>query len=387
MQKPTREEAIMNIKRAVSVAAATVAALFACVSSAFAEELVYGSWIPAGEYVNRVGLPRIFADIAKETNGAVKWKLVPGGQLADPKSTFSAVHDGLIAAGLGISSYVPSTVPAINTIYSTIVFGDDNVATSGAALETMTLNCPACLAEMRKLNAVPLSGWVAGPYYLACREPIRSLAELKGKRVRATGGNNELMAVLGAVPVSATLVEAVGLLQRGGLDCQFGTHGWLKVFGYGDVVKSVTDLPLGMTGPAVGVMLNRDVWNKFTAEQRSVHLRAAARLSAMLSLGQFVVEEEQVLKELMKTKNLTLVKVTDPQDFDAVVTKYEATQRARNIENAKKFHVANPEAILDAYAANLKKWRGLSKGIGRDVDQFTAAIQREVYDKVDPTRF
>ena len=377
----------MNIKQRLSAAAATLAALLLCVSSAFAQELVYGSWIPAGEYLNRVALPRIFADIAKETNGAIRWKLVPGGQLADPKTTFTAVHDGLMAAGMGISTYVPSTVPALNTIYSTIVFGDDNVATSGAALETMTLNCPACLAEMRKLNAVALSGWVAGPYYLACREPVRSLAELKGKRVRATGGNNELMAMVGAVPVAATLVEAVGLLQRGGLDCQFGTHGWLKVFGYGDVVKSVTDVPLGMTGPAVGLMLNRDVWNKFTPEQKKLHMKYAARLSAMLSIGQFVVEEEQVLKELMRTKNLTVVKVTDPQDFDAVVARYEATQRARNIENAKKFHVANPEAILDAYAANLKKWRGLSKGIGRDVDKFTAVIQREVYDKVDPARF
>ena len=377
----------MNVRHALSAAAATVAALFACVSSAFAEELVYGSWIPAGEYLNRVALPKIFADIAKDTNGAIRWKLVPGGQLADPKTTFTAVHDGLMAGGMGISTYVPSTVPALNTIYSTIVFGDDNVATSGAALETMTLNCPACLAEMRKLNAVALSGWVAGPYYLACREPIRSLAELKGKRVRATGGNNELMAMVGAVPVAATLVEAVGLLQRGGLDCQFGTHGWLKVFGYGDVVKSVTNMPLGMTGPAVGMMLNRDVWNKFTPEQKKLHMKYAARLSAMLSIGQFVVEEETVLKELMTTKNVTVVNVTDPQDFEAVVARYEASQRARNLENAKKFHVANPEAILDAYAANLKKWRGLSKGIGRDVDKFTAAIQREVYDKVDPTRF
>ncbi|HYX67232.1 MAG TPA: TRAP transporter substrate-binding protein DctP [Burkholderiales bacterium] len=377
----------MNVRYALSAAAATVAALFACVSSAFAEELVYGSWIPAGEYLNRVALPKIFADIAKDTNGAIRWKLVPGGQLADPKTTFTAVHDGLMAGGMGISTYVPSTVPALNTIYSTIVFGDDNVATSGAALETMTLNCPACLAEMRKLNAVALSGWVAGPYYLACREPIRSLAELKGKRVRATGGNNELMAMVGAVPVAATLVEAVGLLQRGGLDCQFGTHGWLKVFGYGDVVKSVTNMPLGMTGPAVGMMLNRDVWNKFTPEQKKLHMQSAARLSAMLSIGQFVVEEETVLKELVTTKNVTVVNVTDPQDFDAVVAKYEASQRARNLENAKKFHVANPEAILDAYAANLKKWRGLSKGIGRDVDKFTAAIQREVYDKVDPTKF
>ncbi|OGA66252.1 MAG: hypothetical protein A3F77_15995 [Betaproteobacteria bacterium RIFCSPLOWO2_12_FULL_67_28] len=363
-----------------------MAAAFAASQPTSAQELVYGSWLPAGEYLSRVALPKIFEGIARDTNGAVKWKLVAGGQLADPKTTFSAVQDGLMAAGIGIASYVPSTVPAVNTIYSTIVFGDNNVAASGAALETLTLNCPACLAEMRKLNAVPLAGWVAGPYYLACREPVRSLAELKGKRVRATGGNNELMTMLGAVPVAATLVEAVGLLQRGGMDCQFGTHGWLKVFGYGDVVKSVTDQPLGMTGPAIGLMLNRDTWNKFTLEQKKVHLKYAAQLSAMLSLGQFVVEEERILKELVQTKGLSVLKVNG-QEFDAVASKYEAIQRARNVENAKKFHVPNPEAIVDAYAANRKKWEGLSKGIGRDVDKFAAAIQREIYDKVDPGKF
>jgi TRAP-type C4-dicarboxylate transport system substrate-binding protein len=352
---------------------------------ASAQELVYGSWIPAGEYVNRVSLPKVFETIAKETNGAVKWKLVPGGQLADPKTTFQAVHDGLMAAGLAIPSYVPSVVPAAFTIYSTIVFGEDNVATSAAALETLTLNCPECLAEMKKLNAVPLSGWVAGPYYLACRSPVHSLAELKGKRVRGVGGYNELLNMYGAVPVGATLVEAVGLLQRGGLDCQLGTHGWLKVFGYGDVVKTITDQPLGMTGPAIGLMMNRDAWNKLTPDQKQVHLRAASRLSALQSLGQFVIEEEEVLAELKKTKGITMAKAA-ARDFDAVAAKYDKIQRERNIENSTKLGVKNPAAIIDAYAAARKKWGALSKAIGRDVDKLTAAIQREIYDKVTPDK-
>lgn len=374
----------MTIRRRVfSIAAGALAGVLVASGPASAQELVYGSWLPAGEYLNRVALPKVFEGIAKETNGAVKWKLVPGGQLADPKTTFQAVQDGLIAAGIGIASYVPTTVPAVNTIYSTIAFGDDNVATSGAALETLTLNCPSCLAEAKKLNSVPLAGWVAGPYYLACRTPIASLADLKGKRVRATGGNNELMAMLGAVPIAATLVEAVGLLQRGGMDCQFGTHGWLKVFGYADVVKSVTLQPLGMTGPAMGLLMNRDVWNKFTPQQKKVHLKYAAQLSAMLSIGQFVVEEEVVLNDLLKTKGITTVK-TNAREFDAIAVKYDAVQRARNIENATKFGVQNPAGIIDAYAASRAKWGGLSKGIGRDVDKFAAAIQREIYDKVDP---
>lgn len=375
----------MTIKRVFSIAAGALAGALVASSPASAEELIYGSWLPAGEYLNRVALPKAFAAIAKDTNGAITWKLVPGGQLADAKATYDAVKSGLLAGGMGISSYVPNLIPSINAIYNTVVFGDDVVAASGAALETATLHCPSCIAELKKINAVALSGWTSAPYYLVCREPVRSLADLKGKRVRATGGYVELMRQADAVPVAATLVEAVGLLQRGGLDCEFGVHGWLKIFGYADFVKNLTDYPLGMTGPAIGMLLNRDVWNKMTPEQKKIHLKAAAYVSAALGLGQFTIENDQIFQELQRTKGLTAVKA-DKQGFDALVSKYEPIMRQRNIDNAKKFGVADPAALIDAYAVARKKWALLSKDIGRDIDKFAAAIQREIYDKVDPNR-
>jgi len=365
-------------------ALAALAASFAA-GHAFAVELIYGSWPPQGEYLNRVTLPKVFETIAKETNGAITWKLVPGGQLANPKTTFQAVSDGLMASGLGISTYVPNVVPSLNTIYSTLVFGDDVVAASGAALETLTLHCPSCLAEFRKINIVPLSGWTSAPYMLACREPIKSLADMKGKRIRATGGSTELMTMAGAVPVSATLPEAVGLLQRGGLDCQFGVHTWLKTFGYADVAKHLTNYPLGLTGPAIGLMMNRDAWSKLSVEQKKIHVRQAAFISASLAIGQFVLENEDILNDLSKNKGLDVVK-PDPKGLAELTARYDAAQRAANIKNAKEFGVADPGAIIDAYAAARKKWSGLSKAVGRDIDKFTDAIWREIYSKVDPDK-
>ncbi len=123
---------------------------------------------------------------------------------------------------------------------------------TGAALETLYFNCPECLEEIKKLNAVSLGGWTSSAYLLACTTPVKSLADLKGKRVRATGGNAEMLKMAGAVPVGATLVEAVSLLQRGGLDCQHGIADWLRTFGYADFAKYVVDMPLGLTGPALG---------------------------------------------------------------------------------------------------------------------------------------
>ncbi len=373
----------MSIHRPILAAATALALAVPAVHEARAVEFTYGAWPPAVEYLNRVGLPKVFALIEKETHGAVKWKDVAGGQLAGPKETFQAVQDGLMQAGLGISTYVPNRVPALNVIYSTVVFGSDTVGATGAALETLTLHCPQCLADFKKMNAVPLAGWTSSPYQLDCREPVKSLADLKGKRVRATGGNNDLMQMAGAVPVAATLVEAVSLLQRGGLDCTFGVTGWLKAFGYADFAKYLTDYPLGLTGPAIGLMMNRDAWNKLTKDQKIAHMKGAALLSAMESIGQFVVENEEILHWVEKNKGVKVVKA-DTKEFDELATRFDAAQRKTIIANAEKFGVKNPGEIIDTYAKMREKWGKLSPGIGRDIDKFADAIWNEIYAKVDP---
>lgn len=365
-----------------SIAPVAVALALAAAQPAGAAELVYGNWTPAREYQNVNVMPEAFRMIEKETNGAIKWKLVPGGQLADAKATFAAVKDGLMQGGLGIVTYVPNVIPSVYAIYSTLIFGaDDPVAASGAAMETMYLHCPSCLEEIRKLNAVALGGWVSSSYVLACREPVKSLADLKGKRVRVTGGGAEMFKLAGAVPIGATLTEAVSLLQRGGMDCQYGITDWLRTFGYGDFTKYVTDYPLGMSGPALGLYLNRDTWNSFTPEQKKVHLKVGAWMMAKMAIGNFIVANEDGLKMLMKDKGVSLVKVGS--DFDAVPAEYKKIERARNVAAAREFGVQDAGPVIDAYEKAVERWRPLSKDIGRDVDKFTDVLMREVFSKVD----
>jgi TRAP-type C4-dicarboxylate transport system substrate-binding protein len=135
--------------RSLTAAAALAAVIVA--SDAPAAELVYGNWTPAQEYQNRVVMPELFRNIERDTNGAIKWKLIAGGQIADGKTTFTAVKDGLMQAGLGIVTYVPNALPSVYAIYSTIIFGEnDPVAATLAALETMYFHCPSCIEEARK---------------------------------------------------------------------------------------------------------------------------------------------------------------------------------------------------------------------------------------------
>ena len=372
----------MTDRRSMSYAGAALAAGLLAAQPATAQELIYGSWTPAREYQNAQVMPDLFKLIEKETGGAIKWKLVAGGQLVDGKTTFTGVKDGLIQAGLAIPTYVPNTVPALFIIYSTVVLGhNDVVAATAAALETVYFNCQDCLDEVKKLNAVSLGGWTSSAYLLACNTPVKSLADLKGKRIRATGGNAEMFKMAGAVPVGATLVEAVSLLQRGGLDCQHGIADWLRTFGYADFAKYVVDMPLGLTGPALGMFMNRDTWNKFTPEQKKLHLQQAAWLSAKMAIGNFIIANEEGLATVIKDKGVQMIK--PDADFAKVATEYKKIERARNVEVGKSFGLKDPGAIIDAYEKSVEKWRKLSPEIGRDVDKFTAALNREIFSKID----
>jgi TRAP-type transport system periplasmic protein len=372
------------MKRATQFVAAAMAAAasFSCGSAQAAMELVYGSWPPPMTTQNRVVMPKIFKEVEEETKGEIKWKLVAGGQLAGPKESFQATSDNVIQGALGIIIYAPNLAPSLNSIYNYLVFEGGSIAATPAALETMTLECPGCLDEFRKINIVPLAGWTTSQYYLACTQPFGKLEDLKGKRIRGTGGPAQLWELAGAVPVSSTLPESLTLLQRGGLDCMHTTYTWLQTFGYGDFGKNVLDFPLSLSGPAVGWMMNRDAWNKFNPAQKALHLRKAGELSASIAIQEFTVENDENLDRVKKEKGVKVIPV-ERKGFQELVAKFDKLQRDSIIDSAKKFGVADPGKILDAYQKNLVKWKGLTANVGTDAKKLSDLIWQHIYSKVD----
>lgn len=360
------------------------AALAGLSTTAMAADPVYGSWPPASDYLNTDTLPEAFAHIAKETKDAVKWDLIAGGQLADGRGTLAAVGDSLMQAGLQIPVYNPEAMPSLTLLYSVVVPGDDAVATAGAAVETIFNDCPSCLAEAKKNNVLPFGGFASASYRLMCTSPVSSLADMKGKRVRATGGYGEMALKASATPMSVTLTEAVTLLQRGGLDCLMAAREWLQTYGYGEYAKQVTDLPLGNTAPAVGFLMNRELFEGFTPEEKDAHLRASAYVTAKHTIGNYVLRDQSSFEKQQKDMGVQLVKPAD--DFVSMVNSFAGSDRARLIENGKKLGVADPAALIDAYFKNVEKWRGYSKEIGTNVDAFSQKLWDEVYAKLDKSK-
>lgn len=367
----------------LAVFASTVA-LALSTAPASAAEFTYGSWVPASDYINSDALPEVFRRIEEETDGEVKWNLIAGGQLAGGVETFAAIQDGLMDAGVAATNYVPNLLPSTATLYGLAVPGDDPVAAAGAANEVVMLHCPSCIEETKNLNMVPMGGYASAPYMLICRDPIETVDQLENLRVRSSGAPLNIMQMAGANTVQVSLMDTVSLLQRGGIDCTTGIGDWLKTFGYGDFAKNVTDFSLGVSAPIIGLMINRDVWNGFTGDQKRAHLKAVVHLSAAHTINNFIIRTNKVMEDQIANNGVKMIEPKNPEEWQALMDDFIEKQRTIAIDFATEFGVENPEEFLDAYDTALEKWRGLSAKIGTDVEAFEAALWEEVYSKVDP---
>lgn len=346
-----------------------------------AKDLVYGSWMGANASTNAITLPRFFDSVREATGGSIDWTLVPGGQLATGPGTVDAVKGNLIDGGTTMAPYTPRELPTTNAIFTRTVSGDDVVGTAGAMNELMLLHCPGCQAEYKRNNAVAFGGYNTTPYLLMCKPEIKSVGDLSGTKVRASGGGVEIMKIAGATPVAMSPAEATSALERGVVDCVMGSLAWLRNYGYMDITKHVVEFPLGMAGPPILMYLNRDVWTDTTPEERQAHIDNAAELVAVGTItAQLDIDAEVKAKALEEGIGFH----KGGADFAAVMEQRVQEQEAKIVEVALAAGVDDIEGLLAKYTELLAKWNGLSKDIGMDVGKFTDALNAEVYSKIDP---
>jgi len=99
-----------------------------------------------------------------------------------------------------------------------------------------------------------------GPGILASKKPVRSLADVQGLKIRATGFSAKVVESLGASPISMPQGETYEALQKGVVDATFCPIETLKGWKQGEVVKSVTDSScIGYT-TAFFVAMNKAKW-------------------------------------------------------------------------------------------------------------------------------
>ncbi len=109
-----------------------------------------------------------------------------------------------------------------------------------------------------------------GPGILASKKPVKSLADLKGLKVRATGLSAKIVEALGGTPVAMSQPETYEALSKGVVEATLCPIETLKGWKQGEAIEYVVDsTAIGYT-TAMFVVMNKEKWAALPADVQKV---------------------------------------------------------------------------------------------------------------------
>ncbi len=360
------------------------AALLAATGTASAKDLVYGTGTGArSTTVEDADVPVLNA-LSKASGGSMDWKVYAGGQIVKLENTLTGLRDGVVDAGFVVPVFTRKELKNVNVVYDTQVFGEDAVAVSAAVDETIQFDCPQCLADYKRFDSIHLASYGNEPYGLICRKDVKTVADVKGLKIRAVGAGTRLMAALGAVPVSMSPPDATTALQRGALDCVHGVLAWLKNFGYWDVASSFTQTFLGSPRALGAFVIGRRAWDPLSMKDKKLIISYMPKLLGALV---FVADRkgDEDVKAAATKKGVSFH--PGGKDFAQALDAFRVHERKTLVATQKKLGAKNPQQILDAYEKNYAKWEKIVQTeVKGDQAAYEKALWREIYSKLDPAK-
>lgn len=128
-----------------------------------------------------------------------------------------------------------------------------------------------------KFNAKVLTLWPFGPQIFYCKDSVRSLADMEGKRVRSyTPTMSALVESFGATPVTLQFAEVYPALQRGVAECAITSPTSGNTGNWPEVTESLYMLSISWSVQTH--LMNLDTWNGLSEEAQNKLTAAFAEL-------------------------------------------------------------------------------------------------------------
>lgn len=324
-----------------------------------------------------------WAELVKEASGGdLQPEVYTGTVLLAPRASLQGIRDNVVQVAHHAAIYTPSELPVANAVQELGFNYADALTMIFAATDFSTHN-KTQLKEWADRGIVYLGAYSTPPYLLFCREPVRNLSEIKGKRLRTAGSSvSRWVEEVGGVPVNVPSSEMYTGLDRGTLDCATNAGNDLIDRSLWEVAPHTTVLPTGMywSGPHWGY--NQAFWNGLAPEQRKILMEATARAMARMNIN-YIKRSESALKEAeAKGNNIyqpeqDLVKSVEDYRKQALEDVYRKAEEVYGLENGRE--------VIDDFRATVDKWDKLLANVDRtDEDALTALAMQEIYSTLDP---
>lgn len=309
--------------------------------------------IPWVGFIKDVFMPEVDKRLAAGGKYRIQWREAFGGQLYKANATLTSVEQGITDIGWVFSYLEPAKMPLSQVSAHTPFTTSDTRIVLGAMTEMIEKN-PAFKAEWDKYNLVFLGATGSDTYDLWTKFPVKSIDDLKGKKISAPGILALWLRGVGATPVDGALTTYYTDIQTGVSEGTLSLATGILPAKVYEVAPYVTKVNIGVVFSG-GVAINKDSWAKLPPEVQQAMREAGAEYTRRH--GEDLMQRHQTamnrMVELGKTQNPPVTVTPLP---DAERQKWIA-----NLPNLSAEWVKNNEArgvqakpLLTQYMAAVK---------------------------------
>lgn len=369
-----------NMLKAIAVASA----LAAVAGVADARELRLASGAPPAHPATNPMYQTFMKLLPEETGGQLTGVLI-GPEVVNITQVKQALQSNLAEVGNLLPLFVPADLPS-TVLTADLAFLATTPHAMAAAMSEYVATCADCQAEFKAMGGVFTGAGSSDVYVLLTTKPVHSLADLKGLRLRSGGAPYARWAnSVGAAPAQVAVSDQFESLSQGVLDGTMGSVGDLVSYRLVDVVKYIVDLPLGTYHTTSNFTVANGVWASLTPEQRAGFVRAANKASAAFTQN-WGYERAGAARKAAADKGIQTI----PASQDMI----DATNAFRKADLATAIDVATTQLkVKDAAGKSARfqelvaKWTKIVDELKGDPAKIADRVQKDVWDKVDYTKY
>jgi len=231
------------------------------VTAAGPVKLSYANFPPAPTFPC-VQMERWKAEVEKRSNGQVAINTYPGGTLLDAKGMMDGVIAGQADIGCLCMAYQPGRFIVTNA--TSLPLGLPNARVASLVLwDIYQKYLPTSFAKVKVLTM-----FTTAPANIMSKIPIRTLEDIKGLGIRASGGAGQILKAWDANLVGMPMSDTPEALQKGVVQGLFSSLEVMKDFKFAEICKYVT-----FTDTVIypfAVVMNMDKWNSLPRDVQLV---------------------------------------------------------------------------------------------------------------------
>ncbi|MGD9301609.1 MAG: TRAP transporter substrate-binding protein [Desulfobacterales bacterium] len=224
-------------------------------------KLSYANFPPAPTFPC-VQMERWKKEVEKRTMGKVVVNTFPGGTLLGAKNMMDGVIAGQADIGNLCMAYQPGRFIVTNA--TSLPVGIPNAHVGSLVLwDLWEKYQPDTFAKVQVLAM-----FTTAPTNIMSKVPVRTLADIKGLDLRASGGAAQILSAWGANPVGMPMPATVEALQKGVVKGLYSSLEVMKDFKFAETCKYVTKTDTVIYPFAV--VMNMDKWNSLPKDVQKV---------------------------------------------------------------------------------------------------------------------